>query len=105
MSAGSRDDLASEDWYTLVPSFLHGLTHAPFPATRHELDVRAALAGEPRIAAVTAVARGTELARSRRSSAFTRFDGNLSHLGAALAAKSPSAPEHQRCRRPGSRRG
>ena len=87
------DDLVSEDWYTQVPSFLHGLTHAPFPATRHELDVRAALGGEPRIAAVTAVARGTELNRARRSSAFTRFDGNLSHLGRALAAKSPSSPD------------
>lgn len=87
------DDLASEPWYTIVPSFLHGLTHASFPATRHELDVRAALAGDARIARVTAVARGTELARARRSSDFTRFDGNLSHLGAALAAKSPSSPD------------
>ena len=53
----------TEPWYTVVPSFLHGLTHAPFPATLHELDVRAALAGDAWIAAAPAVARGTELAR------------------------------------------
>ena len=31
-------------WWTTVPSFVHGLTHAAFPPTRHELEVRAALA-------------------------------------------------------------
>ena len=82
-----------EPWCTSVPSFVHGLTHAAFPATRHELEVRAALAGEPWIAAEPTFARGRELTHARRSSAFTRFDGNLAHLGAAIAARSPSAPD------------
>jgi ATP-dependent helicase/nuclease subunit B len=80
-------------WCTAVPSFVHGLTHASFPATRHELDVRAALAGDPRIAAVPDIARGLELVRARRSAAFTRFDGNLTHLGPRLAVRSPAAPD------------
>ena len=70
---------------------MHGLTHAAFPATRHELDVRCALADDPRIAAVPEVARGLDLTRARRSSAFTRFDGNLERLGPRLAARASTA--------------
>ena len=46
-----------EEWWTTVPSFVHGLTHAVFPPTRHELEVRAALAREPWIAAEPGLAR------------------------------------------------
>lgn len=81
----------SEPWWTTVPSFVHGLVHAPFPATRHELDVRAALAHEPWIAALPGVARSLALARARRSADFTRFDGNLAHLRERIAARSPAA--------------
>jgi ATP-dependent helicase/DNAse subunit B len=82
----------AEPWYTEIPSFVHGLTHASFPATRHELDVRAALAGDPRISAVPEISRSLELARARRSGKFTRFDGNLTHLGERLLERSPTAP-------------
>ena len=80
-----------EPWWTTVPSFVHGLTHASFPATRHELDVRAALAHEPWIAAEPGLARAMELTRARRSVAFTRFDGTLAHLEERIAARSPAA--------------
>ncbi len=80
-----------EEWWTTVPSFVHGLTHAVFPPTRHELEVRAALAREPWIAADLGLARGMELARARRSRAFTRFDGNLAHLRERMADHSPAA--------------
>ena len=83
---------SGEPWLTIVPSFVHGLAHADFPATRHELDVRAALAGEAWIAADAGLARGKELARARRSAAFTRFDGNLAHLGERISSRSPAAP-------------
>jgi ATP-dependent helicase/nuclease subunit B len=85
-------DLPDAAWCRAVPSFVYGLTHASFPATRHELDLRAALAGDPRIASVPEVARGLALVRARRSAAFTRFDGNLTAVGARLLEKSPTAP-------------
>ncbi len=81
-----------EEWWTAVPSFVHGLTHAAFPPTRHELEVRAALAREPWIAAEPGLARGMELARARRGRTFTRFDGNLAHLRERMADRSPVAP-------------
>jgi RecB family exonuclease len=80
-----------EKWWTTIPSFVHGLTHSDFPPTRHELEVRAALAREPWIAADPALARGIALARARRSRTFTRFDGNLAHLRARMADRSPAA--------------
>jgi len=89
--AGGR--LPTASWCTEVPSFVHGLIHAPFPATRHELDVRAALAADPRIAAVPDIARGLDMVRARRSTAFTRFDGNLGRFAARLAGRSPAATD------------
>src|SRR5262249_12574653 len=79
-----------ESWFTFVPSYVYGLAHAEFPPTRHELDVRAALANDPRIGAVPDVARGVALVKARRGSDFTRFDGNLQHCSGVLAARSPS---------------
>jgi len=81
----------AEPWYTVVPSYVYGLAHASFPPTRHELDVRAALARDPRIAAVPEVARGRALVQARRGPDFTRFDGNLSTRAGLLAARSPSS--------------
>jgi RecB family exonuclease len=80
----------AEPWFTFVPSYVYGLAHAPFPPTRHELDVRAALAGDPRLAAEPAIARSTALASARRGAAFTRFDGNLSELAPVLSTRSPA---------------
>jgi len=80
----------AEKWFTFVPSYVSGLAHAAFPPTRHELDVRAALARDPRIARVPEVARGVALVRARRGSEFTRFDGNLARLADLLATRSPS---------------
>jgi len=83
----------AEKWFTLVPSYVSGLAHAAFPPTRHELDVRAALTRDPRIAAVPGVARGAALVNARRAPAFTRFDGNLAQREDALAARSPANPD------------
>src|SRR5439155_684289 len=70
---------------------VYGRAHAAFPPTRHELDGRAALARDPRIAAVPEVARGVALVNARRGPGFTRFDGNLADRAAVLAARSPSS--------------
>src|SRR5207253_658530 len=83
------DAAQAERWFTLVPSYVYGLAHAAFPPTRHELDVRAALARDPRLAEVPEVARGVALVNARRGPAFTRFDGNLAHRTDVLAARSP----------------
>jgi ATP-dependent helicase/nuclease subunit B len=83
--------IEAEKWFTLVPSYVYGLAHAAFPPTRHELDVRAALARDPRLAEVLEVARGVALVNARRGPAFTRFDGNLAHRTDVLAARSPSS--------------
>jgi hypothetical protein len=72
-----------------VGSFVQGIARQEFAPTRHELDVRAALAGEPWIEQQPALARGLELSRARRSDAFTRFDGNLETLAVELAQRSP----------------
>jgi ATP-dependent helicase/nuclease subunit B len=87
-----RAELPEVAWITEVPSFVHGLTHTAFPPTRHELDVRGALVGDPRVSDIPEVARGLDLVQARRSSEFTRFDGNLTHLGAQLAERSPASP-------------
>jgi ATP-dependent helicase/nuclease subunit B len=78
-------------WWSPIPSFVHGVAHAAFPATKHELMVGAAATGAPWVQKVPEVAAAVELIRARRSRAFTRFDGNLAGLGAALRARSPAA--------------
>ena len=75
-----------------IASFAFGATHVEFPANGHELAVRAAVAGEPWVEAEPPVARGRELVSARASTAFTRFDGNLAHLGDRLQAISPAHP-------------
>ncbi len=91
-------------WFTVVPSYVHGLAHAAFPATRHELDVRAALAGDARIARVPEVARGKALVAARRSADFTRFDGNVAHRAGVIAGAARRT-SRSRSRRPAWRRG
>ena len=86
------DTLAAvDDGVRSIASFAYGVTHVPFPANRHELEVHAAVAAETWVQSEPAVARGVELTRARAGSAFTRFDGNLSHLGARLQVVSPAA--------------
>ena len=74
-----------------IASYAYGATHVVFPANRHELEVRAAVAGEAWVAAGSAAAQGLELIAARRATAFTRFDGNLGHLAGELRVISPSA--------------
>jgi RecB family exonuclease len=61
-----------------------------FPASRHELEVRAAIGGEAWAGRVPAVARAVELVSARASEHLTRFDGNLTALGARLEPVHPS---------------
>jgi RecB family exonuclease len=72
-----------------IASYAQGVAIATFPATRHELGVRAALARDPWVRGEPPVARGRELLAARASDAFTRFDGNLGALGDRLRAVSP----------------
>jgi ATP-dependent helicase/nuclease subunit B len=88
---GSGAPEADESWCSTIPSFVHGVAHAAFPATKHELSVGAAAAAASWVQRVPEVAGAVELTRARRSRAFTRFDGNLGALGASLRARSPAA--------------
>lgn len=94
-------DLATTagDWFREVPSFVAGLRRNPFPATTQEYDVAALLAHDDgggdiaRHEAATQrseVRRGIDLIRARRSSRFTRFDGNLATDGDLRGVRLPS---------------
>ncbi len=76
-----------------IPSYAHGVTHVAFPANRHELGVRAAVAGASWVASQPGVAPGLALTRARAGHDFTRFDGNLAHLRGRLAAISPASAD------------
>jgi ATP-dependent helicase/nuclease subunit B len=68
-------------WLEQVPSFAAGLVQAPFPATAQELRLaRMSRDPEPVIANDPVLRSAVQLTRSRRSNAFTRFDGNLAGL-------------------------
>jgi len=58
-------------------SFAAGITRVPFPATEQEYRIRA-LAEPGSAPSDQIVLKAFELVSARRSSAFTRFDGNLS---------------------------
>ena len=93
-------DLRHEPWFTEVPSFAGGLTQLSFPATRQEYGVRSLAAHadavdvHPLVAGDTVLRRGVALARARRSSQFTRFDGNLADAGviSPVALGRPVSP-------------
>ncbi len=72
-----------------VKSYAHGISVARFPATRHELAVRAALSDAEWVRQLAPVARGRQLLDARASRSFTRFDGNLGALGDRLQRVSP----------------
>jgi ATP-dependent helicase/nuclease subunit B len=69
----------------VVASYVDGLARVEFPASRHELGVRGALARAGWVGALPEVARGRSLTTARASRDFTRYDGNLATLGARLA--------------------
>ncbi len=76
-------ELASTEgaWLRQVPSYAAGLVRLDFPATAQELRLAAMLRDPGAIIRTDPVLRaGAELARSRRSNDFTRFDGNLAGL-------------------------
>jgi ATP-dependent helicase/nuclease subunit B len=72
-----------------IASYAQGIAVAPFPPTRHELGVRAALARDEWVRDEPPVARGRELLAARAGDEFTRFDGNLGALGDRLRVVSP----------------
>jgi RecB family exonuclease len=77
-----------------IASYAHAIARVEFPASSHELGVRAALAGEEWIGGVPEVARGRELVAARASDEFTRFDGNLASLGERIANVRPIGNVH-----------
>ena len=69
------------DWFRQVPSYAAGLARLTFPATAQDVRLAAMLRDPNRvIAADRVLALGVDLAHSRRSAEFTRFDGNLTGL-------------------------
>ncbi|HEX4492897.1 MAG TPA: PD-(D/E)XK nuclease family protein [Acidimicrobiia bacterium] len=85
---------ADVDWIEPVASFDAGLRALDFPATEQEHHLRTLLASPPANAAALAgrtddavLAGNAAVVAARRSSAFTRFDGNLT----GLAVPSPVA--------------
>ena len=86
-----------------VPSFVYGLTHVAFPANRHELDVRAALAGEPWVAAEPAVARGARARAARAGAPRSPASTATSRTSArALRGDEPGRAGRRGVGRPGS---
>lgn len=66
----------SAPWLEAVPSFAHAVRHCAFPATEQEYRLRAGAAG-----ADTRTRHGAAVVAARRSTVFTRFDGNLAGVG------------------------
>ena len=90
-------ELTDRQWFIESPSQVAGLVATTAPASRHEYDVISTLDARREdlplasswLAAVDAdFSRGLELIDARRSSAFTRFDGNLAGLQIAGPADS-----------------
>ncbi len=81
-------DRAAEPWLDHIPSFAGGLAHSSAHPSSQELRL-AAIARRslthPVLTDDRDVRAALEVVRARRSNAFTRFDGNLSGLGADLA--------------------
>src|SRR5690606_32703354 len=75
----TTDALAAHpaSWLRAVPSFAHAVRTAPFPATDQEHRLRAGA----RRSADPVTEAGAAVIRARRSTAFTRFDGNLAGVG------------------------
>jgi RecB family exonuclease len=94
------DDLEhlTAEWFTVVPSFASGIARVAFPATEQEYRLRALLdhwsaGGHVDAHALVdhddALASGLACTLARASTAFTRFDGNLSEL----SIPSPAAAD------------
>lgn len=90
LSTADLPDHSGEAWLDVVASFTAGIRRQAFPAAGQEHRLAVLLGGEGPLSArdLTAadpvLAAGAALAEARRSHAFTRFDGNLSGLGAGV---------------------
>lgn len=74
----SRDLLeAKNDWVDHVASFSSALSHLPFPSTEQEYRLTALYSHRYEAGDDPILAAGMATVAARRSSAFTRFDGNL----------------------------
>ena len=80
---------ASADWLEIVPSFAAGLAGTAFPATAQEHRLGALLRGDDSPWRDPVLAAGAALTRARRSTTFTRFDGNLGALTLPAAVDGP----------------
>ena len=85
---------AKQPWVHHIASFDHGLRHVGDPSTDQEHRLRALLAAGGALAATddARTAAGAEVVAARRSSAFTRFDGNLSSLQVPSPTERISSP-------------
>jgi ATP-dependent helicase/nuclease subunit B len=71
-------------WLEGVPSFAHAVRHCAFPATEQEYRLRTGGEG----VADPLTDQGAAVIRARRSTAFTRFDGNLAGVGVPSPVES-----------------
>jgi RecB family exonuclease len=91
-------DLADEPWLDHIPSFAAGLRRVDFPATAQEHRVRDLMATArrgPLLSEHTTdplVRDAARVIESRRSSDFTRFDGNLAGLKIPSPAETTTSP-------------
>src|SRR5690606_3144198 len=90
------DDLlrGSAPWLCHVPSFDAGLRALREPATEQEHRLRSLLADGGALAAVDddRTRLGAEVIAARRSSSFTRFDGNLAGLPVPSPVEGTTSP-------------
>lgn len=84
---GDLAGLAGLAWFEEVPSFAAGLVRSDQPTGNQDYSLAAlarphpgSLASHPAVTGDPGLATGLDLVQARRSSAFTRFDGNLSGL-------------------------
>lgn len=85
---------ATEPWAQHVASFDAGLRSVAVPSTDQEHRLRALLAGGGSLAATHdgITAAGAGVLAARRSTSFTRFDGNLAGLAVPSPVDQPTSP-------------
>lgn len=95
LSTIESDDIrkhSGEPWLTHVASFAGGLALSPQSSTEQQLRLAPIARGQREHQLINDDGRtraALEVVRARRSTAFTRFDGNLGHLAAKIGP-----PEH-----------
>ncbi len=85
---------AKEPWVRHVASFDHGLRQVSEPSTEQEHRLRSLLAAGGALSATddARTQAGAEVVAARRSTAFTRFDGNLSSVDVPSPTERTSSP-------------